>query len=262
MEPTLRAPCIALVLVLAGCGRLGFDPVADGPDARPCNPVGHDEDQDGVDDACDVCPQLASDATDSDHDGVGDACDLHPAEPDTRVVFQPFHDLGPFTVSGNGITTDGESVSIPGVGDSLGLVLVGDPPRGSYELGGIATDIGATNARQYSIQTHNSSGAGSYYCELYDPADGSGFFFSLTYTYDDVSHAMADQLVFTGELQPGAFRMVLDNTRPDVGCFLEYQGGSYELRGTIPGDLAVDQLSIAFNNVNVSVHYYLQLSTP
>jgi hypothetical protein len=61
------------------------------PDAVTCA-IGHDEDGDGVDDGCDVCPQIADPAqTDSDGDGIGDACDPNPADPnDVLVAFDSF----------------------------------------------------------------------------------------------------------------------------------------------------------------------------
>jgi hypothetical protein len=50
----------------------------------------HDEDGDGVFDACDVCPGIADDQTDSDGDGVGDACDPNPGTDQHIVLFEPF----------------------------------------------------------------------------------------------------------------------------------------------------------------------------
>jgi len=81
-----------LVLALAGCDSLfnldpvpladdarrdGNQPGADGQlgDAKPCTPIGHDEDSDGLDDACDSCPTVTSVGGDTDGDGLDNACD-------------------------------------------------------------------------------------------------------------------------------------------------------------------------------------------
>lgn len=46
-----------------------------------CTPVGHDEDGDGFDDACDNCPSIANaDQQDTDGDNLGDVCEW-PKEP-------------------------------------------------------------------------------------------------------------------------------------------------------------------------------------
>jgi hypothetical protein len=76
------------ILVLAACGRVGFAPRPDGLGATPCaTPANHDEDGDGVDDACDVCPHVPDPLQlDSDGDGVGDACDPEPNNPRQHFV--------------------------------------------------------------------------------------------------------------------------------------------------------------------------------
>lgn len=57
-----------------------------GSDAGPCTPVGHDEDGDGTDDACDACPQRDEAQADEDSDGVGNLCDPNPSEKGDRLV--------------------------------------------------------------------------------------------------------------------------------------------------------------------------------
>jgi hypothetical protein len=100
---------VALVSLLAGCGRVGFealrsngdggsDDVGDGAvdarrGARDGVPVGHDEDGDGIDDALDGCPNLADpDQLDTDGDMVGDLCDRFPAAAGEQILL--FDSLG------------------------------------------------------------------------------------------------------------------------------------------------------------------------
>jgi hypothetical protein len=74
---------LPLVLV-AGCGRLSFEPVGDDGDVS----IGHDEDGDGIADADDPCPCTAGSRLDGDRDGVGDDCDPNPGvSRDTLAVF-------------------------------------------------------------------------------------------------------------------------------------------------------------------------------
>lgn len=62
-------------------GSAGSSAGSGGSNPDGCTPVGHDEDGDGVDDACDNCPSIANaDQKDTDGDKLGDACEW-PKEP-------------------------------------------------------------------------------------------------------------------------------------------------------------------------------------
>jgi hypothetical protein len=120
----VRAGIVAVAI--AGCGRYGFAPGdADaggdtGPmaDAFVCHPIGHDEDGDGVDDACDVCPHLADDQTDSDGDRIGDACDPEPANPRQHLVLFATMRPGdqPLATGGQTWTQNADSIRFDGTG--------------------------------------------------------------------------------------------------------------------------------------------------
>ncbi|MFN0246688.1 MAG: hypothetical protein ACKV2T_07250 [Kofleriaceae bacterium] len=83
-----------LVVVLAGCD------LAYGLDRSTCTRDGvvsnHDEDEDGIQDACDLCPHLASnDEANEDGDGLGDQCDPDPTTAQCIAAFEPFERLPP-----------------------------------------------------------------------------------------------------------------------------------------------------------------------
>lgn len=259
----LRGLAIAIAIGGAGCGRLAFDGRAidnDAPDSgTPCAPVGHDEDGDSLDDACDVCPQIASgDQADADADGVGDACDLHDETNETRIELDPFLVTGAQWF-GFGWTPQVDQIVFAGVGDSVGLRRADVLGPSSYEVGGVITAVGTGN-RQMAIQAHDAVGPGSYYCELYD--NGTGLILKLTYTYDDSGYTGVAQVDIGGPLDPGPVRLVLDNRRPTIGCMAEYGGQIYRTSGDVPDDIPVDELWVSFNNVDATIGYYLQLAAP
>jgi hypothetical protein len=87
---------IVLVIASTGCDKLfdldHLDPADGGTgdggvgdaklvDAPPCNPIGHDEDGDLLDDACDACPTFGPGSlADADGDGLTNSCDRDNAE--------------------------------------------------------------------------------------------------------------------------------------------------------------------------------------
>jgi hypothetical protein len=161
---------LALV-VLAACGRSHFDVVSDphGMDALedPC--PGHDEDGDGVGDACDVCPHVPDPLQeDRDGDGVGDACDPNPETPSERIaLFDPFLTHDPQWESDAQIEFGSDSVRIPPTGGSTTLTRPLEFLR--YEIAGELVGFGAQPLHQFYLGVNGPNGE-LWYGEMLDDA--------------------------------------------------------------------------------------------
>jgi hypothetical protein len=110
-------------------------------DAAPCLPVGHDEDGDAIDDACDACPTIASDTADADGDGLPNACDRDDSPTGDRILFYSTFAsqealLGFTITNGAHTTTNNGGVELGGLA-SLMPVSLYRPTRIELLLGGI-----------------------------------------------------------------------------------------------------------------------------
>ncbi len=98
---------IGYLMALCACGRIGFAPDIDSGDGSGDGVIpacaGHDEDGDGVGDACDRCPTVP-DPMQEDRgeidvggvaDGVGDACDPRPKFDGDRIALFESYAQGP-----------------------------------------------------------------------------------------------------------------------------------------------------------------------
>lgn len=257
---------LVTVTVLAGCGRISFDGAAgrDGGDAQPCTPVGHDEDSDGVDDACDVCPQLVDDQSDSDGDGVGDACDLHMGTRQTRALFDAFAPQAPgWSTRAAAAAFGADDATITALTGQGFLVRSGTPARGSYEMGGLVFAVTPGTEMQLLIGAGSPGSQASYYCELYDGGMGE-MSFKATYTDDGIGHPATGGVVVGTAMDTGPFRIVFENLPPRMGCLLEYGGMTYRIDPDTSMDfpaLTVTELRLAFGGVDATVDYYLALTT-
>lgn len=256
---------LAAALLLGACGRVGFEggrPDGAAPDGAPlvgdappmmcAAPAGHDEDADGVDDACDVCPQRGTSQADADADGVGDDCDPDPGVMHTRTMFEPF--LGPNA-------TWQYHVRHLFLGDALGvpldplatvLRLPGVPSPAVFEIGGRIGARGATGDHLVSISFGPISGVGGYYCELYDGIGGTAL--QLTQTLDGTLFTQIAIAAIPGTLEAGTFRIQLIHTPPDLRCIGEWKGQVYDIAGASP-DLGPLQPTTFFPAINVEVEY-------
>ena len=263
---------LAVICALhAGCGRFGFeerregsgtDGGVDATDAAPadafvCVPAGHDEDADGVDDACDVCPHLVGAQADADGDRVGDACDPEPMNPRQRiVVFDPFESLLPAWTAFGGAIVQGGKLRI---GVANGARYVTRPYTVGTDLlvvGGTTGNAGAAN-RVVAI-TLASSSLARFYCEMFDDTAASALKF--TYTFDNVAYTIADQDPAAVQMTNGAGRFSMATAGTTATCQSSWHGEALTASAAIPA-ITVDQLLLYAENIDVSLDYFVQIHT-
>ena len=254
------------VITLAACGRFGFAPhgdaaadVTDAVDARPCSPVGHDEDADGFDDACDACPHLADDQTDSDGDGIGDACDPDPGVADTLEMFDPMTMTRPEWTY-EAATISGDALHVAGVMNSVAQTLAAPPHDEYYEVGATITAVGSTGSWQISYQITPGGAPGSNYCELYEGTPNN-LFLNYVYTPDDVSRVHVGSMAVPGTLLGRVVRFGVHFQPPDITCTAVIDGVMYSAGGAIPGG-ATNVFSVDCNNLDTDIRYFVKIGIP
>jgi hypothetical protein len=251
---------LVIVSLVAGCGRIGFglDPTFD---AGSCVPVGHDEDADGVDDACDVCPYLSGDQLDADGDGVGDACDPSSSSVERWALFDPFTVRRSDWNYQNNETFTGDALRLVALTGSIAEALVTPPGRDVFELGG-RVNLGGPADRQLALQIYASTGSMSYYyCELYD--GGAGLSLRLTYTFDLVTFMnVGTPQAIPGRLDSSAVMMRFEHAPPNMACDATWKGVTYQTSGPIPAGLPADVFVIADTGLDVDLSYFAKISLP
>lgn len=277
-----------LLLVLAavgGCGRFGFGPTGDdmpgddsevtpwsdagtdpsGSDAASdamasacAAAVDHDEDADGVDDGCDVCPQVADDQLDGDGDRVGDACDL-----DTTTQTRMFFDPGIAKRAGwrydPDQTLNGDSITLPGTTGASVVVYAGTPGRTVVEAGGRVTVAGA-GSHQLAIHI-GREGSTNYYCELYESGGSMNAKLTLNNagTYSNINATPVPGGMTAGS----TIRIVFEHAPPNLRCVVWWNGVRYQAQtAAAPTGIPLEQIYLAANGIDAEIQYFVQLATP
>jgi hypothetical protein len=255
-----------VLLAVTGCGRIGFGLAAGGDGPRPClAPIGHDEDADGIDDACDVCPWVADPAQlDSDGDGVGDACDPNPATPtETIARFDSMVAMPTdVTVGCPGATTctfDGESLQVGALASEFAMYFPIVPARDRFVVGLVINARGTQSFHNVALLMSQGIGATRprYYCELIErPAS-----YKLAFTYTlDGSTFTTPQAATVASAPTVPITHTTDHAPPAMHCELGYQSG-YTQDGAIPAGIVPDNVELYTYDEQLTIQYFAQIRT-
>jgi hypothetical protein len=253
----------AFVLITMACGRVDFDAVGSGDGAvKQCtSPVGHDEDGDGIDDACDGCPQIADPLQiDRDGDGVDDVCDPNPDSPrETIAFFDPFVTQlpdwqffnGPPTIANDSLTVAANTIAFVA---QLSRPAMTD----TYSFGGHA-GTALNGMRELSI-TLSSSGPAHYYCELYggSPAVAK---LGATHTYDGVTSTSDAATLAQAPIENADLTLTMFHAPPSFACETTYPATMPRIDAQIPAGIPADDVDLVAYGVDMRFDYFIQIHT-
>ena len=243
---------------------MNFDPTVTPDDATAnlvCRqlPLGHDEDRDGIDDSCDVCPHIADvQQPDGDGDLVGDNCDWEPTIPRQSIaLFDPFITLDAAWFDIRMGTIEGDELVLRGMGSSAYAYRPYVP--GGHEMFFSAAEVGpeATMDHMFAIDLMTDAAGASYYCELYDNTTAM----RLTFTHNDgVGNYLAAGTTMMTTRLVAASGMLSYRVDANSGyCDATWAGDSRGVRGALPAVAAANKVGPYAYNTDVRVAYFLHV---
>lgn len=252
----------SVLLAVAACGRVGFDPEAVTGDALHADAPGcsdsHDEDGDGIDDSCDVCPHV-SDVEQGDRDGdrVGDACD---PEPDLSrqelVLFDAFITADPSWMTVGTVAVMDDHVQLGGT-DASGVFFRRIVPEADTFVIGGETMGTQTQRHLIAVIAGDEVGPGSFYCELYDDGAAANLFFTVTTDGTTFDHPAGIPI---SRFASGSGRLHFDLSPTTVGCATTWSGNMATLTSSRPAQ-AADIVSVYAENVLLRLRYFVHIRT-
>lgn len=253
-----------MLACVVGCGRLNFGAVSDSGVSDGAvdtvQPVGHDEDGDGIDDALDTCPHIGGPDTDSDDDGVGDLCDPHPGTPGDHIgVFSslesgtsPFDDITGFTEDPDGLHH---------VGDTS-VFLTRPFGTARVEIGFDILAIIGTNQHQIGVGIARTSDP-YYFAELNDNTGATVRDVAIL-SYDAVNGYVALDSVTIPPLHTGRgiVRIDADATAHTYAAVAGWDGELYNSMAATPLYDGGFKAHCSLNGLDLVIRYIIIIDSP
>lgn len=263
----LAARTFTYLLGVGACGRVSFDApeiTSDGSVPFDCTPIGHDEDGDGIDDACDLCPHIAeTDPFDGDGDRVGDACDPEPANPRQRIeFFESFATAlaAPWAIRFGPVTVTNDELVLDAIGMARSIYR---PYTQADDWIVMSATTGSAGTGNYllSIITSPNTGNTGFFCEMFYDSTLTQALTMFTYTLNG-SMFLHDGLM--GWSQPlagggGTFEYLL--TGPNARCRSAWRGDVIEVEGTWPTSIVPERLTLYAENVEARIQWVVMIRT-